>query len=139
MEKKQIITFLAVGIGGGLGTLMRYSINIQTVTHLFPLGTLLENLLGSFLLGLLIGSIVHLKINEILKTGLGVGFCGGFTTMSTLAADVNSLIINEYWLFVSVYFGTSMFGGVALAFLGYIVAEKRSFKYKSARKAGEVE
>lgn len=139
MEKKHIITFLAIGIGGGLGSLLRYLINIQTVALLFPLGTLLENLLGSFLLGLLTGWVVHLKLNEILKTGLGVGFCGGFTTMSTLAADVNSLIINEYWLFVSVYFGTSIFGGVALAFLGYIIAEKGSVKYKSARKAGEVE
>lgn len=140
MEKKQIITFLAVGIGGGLGTLLRYLINIQTVTHLFPLGTLFENLLGSFLLGLLTGWIIHLKFNEVLKTGLGVGFCGGFTTMSTLAADVNSLIINEYWLFVSVYLGTSIFGGVALAFIGYLIAEKGSFYYnKSARKAGEIE
>ncbi|WNF37915.1 CrcB family protein [Bacillaceae bacterium IKA-2] len=139
MEKKHLITFLAVGIGGGLGTLLRYLINIQTVAHLFPLGTLLENLIGSFLLGLLTGWIVHLKINEILKTGLGVGFCGGFTTMSTLAADVNSLIISEYWLFISFYLSTSIFGGVALAFIGYIWAEKGSFKYKSRREVGEVE
>lgn len=130
MEKKQLITLLAVGVGGALGTLLRYLINIQAVAHLFPLGTLLENLLGSFLLGLLTGWIVHLNINEILKTGLGVGFCGGFTTMSTLAADVNSLIINEYWFFVSVYLGTSVFGGVALAFLGYLIAEKSGCKYK---------
>jgi len=139
MDKKHIITFLVVGMGGALGSLLRYLINIQTVSYQFPLGTLLENLVGSFLLGVLTGWIIHVKINEALKTGIGVGLLGGFTTISTLTADVNSLIVSEYWLFVSVYIGTSVFGGVTLAFVGYIVAEKRSFNYHSSRRVGEGE
>lgn len=135
--KKHILTLLAVAIGGGLGTLLRYVINIQTITLLFPLGTVIENLIGSFLLGTLTGWLVNQKINEVVKVGFGVGFCGGFTTMSTLAADFYFLVINEQWLFVYLYLFISLFFGVTLAFLGYFVAERASLKYTVRRTAGE--
>ncbi|OIJ20374.1 hypothetical protein BKP45_09970 [Anaerobacillus alkalidiazotrophicus] len=138
MKKIQILTFLAIGCGGAIGTVFRYTINIQTVSLLFPLGTLLENLVGSLLLGFLTGWIVNMKLSDIVKTGLGVGFCGGFTTMSTLAADIYSLFIHSSPFLVILYMGTSIFGGVALAFLGFILGEHISLYYRNTKKEGEM-
>jgi fluoride exporter len=138
MKGNLFITILAVGLGGAFGTLMRYLINIQTIAFLFPLGTLLENLIGSLVLGFLTGWLVHMKVNEVLKTGLGVGFCGGFTTMSTVSADFFGLVVTSEGYLSLIYIGASIFGGVSLAFVGYILGEKQSFRYQLLKKAGEV-
>ena len=136
MKQKVVRTFLAVGIGGALGTLLRYTINIQTVSFLFPLGTLLENLIGSLLLGFLTGWLVHIKLNDIWKAGLGVGFCGGFTTMSTFAADFFGFFGTSQVNLAIIYLSASIFGGVLLAFIGYILGEKQSFRHQLSKKAG---
>lgn len=133
MSKKFFLTVLAVGIGGAVGSLFRYVINIQLITLMFPLGTVLENIIGSFLLGMLTGWVVHVKMNDSIKTGLGVGVCGGFTTMSTFAADFYQLLINHFWFFAGIYIFASVFGGVTLAFLGYLVGEKGSLRYRRQR------
>ncbi|OIJ16302.1 hypothetical protein BKP35_02910 [Anaerobacillus arseniciselenatis] len=137
MTKKLYLTLIAIAIGGALGTLFRYAINLQTLTLLFPLGTALENLVGSLLLGILTGFVIHVKLNEVLKTGLGVGFCGGFSTMSTLAADFYYLLVAELWLLLFTYLFISVIGGVLLAFLGFMIGEKGGAKYQLSRRVGE--
>jgi fluoride exporter len=136
MNRRLVLTFLVVGVGGAFGTLFRYVINIQTVDLLFPFGTLLENLFGSLILGFITGYLVHKKLNELWRTGLGVGFCGGFTTMSTLSADFFGLFATTQG-FAIIYLGASIFGGVTLAFVGYILGEKLSYRYQLPKKAGE--
>ncbi|MGO4888311.1 fluoride efflux transporter FluC [Anaerobacillus sp. MEB173] len=111
---------IAVGLGGALGSLFRYWINLNTVHTQFPFGTLLENLIGSLLLGILTGWLVNRQMKEWIKSGIGVGLCGGFTTMSTLAADTMMLYgTSSPFLFVT-YIAISMFGGVFFALIGYI-------------------
>ncbi|MCT8138784.1 CrcB family protein [Anaerobacillus sp. CMMVII] len=111
--------------------------NIQTVSVLFPLGTLLENLIGSLILGFLTGLLVHMKFSETWKVGLGVGFCGGFTTMSTLAADFYGLLQAPEVFNSIIYLLASIVGGVFLAFIGYLLGEKQSSRLHSTKKAGE--
>lgn len=78
-------------IGGGIGSLMRYGIS-ETVRSLgwidFSIGTLIANLIASFLLGLLSSwSIEILTTNPTYKIGLMVGLCGGLSTFSTFTAE----------------------------------------------------
>ncbi|MDG5471979.1 CrcB family protein [Jeotgalibacillus sp. ET6] len=117
---------LAIAAGGALGTLSRYFLNAQTLSFWngLPVATVLENLSGSFLLGLLIGVLIHRPTKEWVKLGLGTGFCGGFTTMSTLASD--TLFMNStYSPFHSgIYVAISLFGGIILAFAGLHLGEK---------------
>lgn len=114
---------LSVFIGGALGTLMRYWINTQTIALLFPIGTMIENLIGTFLLGTLTGWTLVKVILPVLKEGIGVGFCGGFTTMSTLAADSVLLAGSQSIGSMGVYLFVSLFGGMLFAAIGMMVGQ----------------
>ena len=79
-----------VFIGGGLGSVLRYIIGryLNQTGSGFPLGTFTANILGSLLIGIIIGLAAKnntLSQNQTLL--LATGFCGGFTTFSTLAYE----------------------------------------------------
>lgn len=117
---------LAVAIGGALGTILRYSMNVYTLFVGYPIGTVIENILGSLLLGFLTGWFINRKPREWVKVGLGVGFCGGFTTMSTLAADTLFLYTNMSLIEPLIYLTVSLFGGLTLGFVGLVLGMKWS-------------
>lgn len=113
-----MVNLLSIAIGGALGTLVRFYINHSFSHTLFPLGTLIENISGSFLLGGLTGLFLYLQVREWVRVGLGVGFCGGFTTMSTFAVDTLYLLEGEaHFQLVGYIFG-SLFGGLIMAAFG---------------------
>ena len=79
-----------VFIGGGLGSVLRYIIGryLNQTWSGFPLGTFTANILGSLLIGIIIGLAAKnntLSQNQTLL--LATGFCGGFTTFSTFAYE----------------------------------------------------
>src|SRR3989442_6982365 len=83
------MTILYIALGGIAGTLSRYGLEgwIQSrATSGFPVGTLVVNISGSFLLGFILriatGAAV---ISPDMRAGLTIGFCGAFTTMSTFS------------------------------------------------------
>ena len=88
--------YLAVAIGGALGACCRFGLG-EFILHLcgksFPFATLLVNILGSFVLGLLYGLFLaeHLTVNPW-KSLIGVGFLGAFTTFSTFSLDTVLLL-----------------------------------------------
>ncbi|QQK80010.1 CrcB family protein [Salicibibacter cibi] len=110
----------SIGVGGSLGTLCRYQFNMWTLFTAYPLGTLMENLLASFLLGGVTGWFFIRKGTDWLKAGVGVGFLGSFSTMSTLAADTVFLLRDDV-NFSFVYLAISLFGGVGLALSGMML------------------
>jgi CrcB protein len=79
---------LAVTAAAGLGAVMRYVVDEAVVARVrtqFPLGTLLVNVTGSFVLGLIIGLTLHQGLRPSVSTVVGTGFAGGYTTLSTWA------------------------------------------------------
>jgi fluoride exporter len=117
------LNILAVGTGGSLGAILRYYINLQ-----FSVGTLIENILGSFLLGLLTSWIFQKTKTEWIKLGLGTGLCGGFTTMSTFASETFSLFNQgEAWL-GTIYLFISVIGGILSAYTGFSLGNSLSKK-----------
>jgi len=118
-----------ITLGGIAGTLARWYLQgwIQTRSGLlgFPLGTLAINLAGSFIIGFVIrlatGSTV---ITPELRAGLTIGFCGGFTTMSTFAFEsVRLLGDGEFW-WAALYMGGTVVGCLAAVIVGTALAEK---------------
>ena len=67
-----------VGLGGGFGAILRWSISLLLNSEEYPLGTLTVNLLGSFLLGLLTLALAQELVSETMAIALGVGVLGAF-------------------------------------------------------------
>jgi CrcB protein len=81
--------FLFVALGGALGAISRFGISqyfSSASKSGFPIGTLVANVCGCFLIGMLVGSGAHEK-SEAARVGFGVGFLGALTTFSTFGAE----------------------------------------------------
>jgi len=116
-------TYLAIGIGGFIGAILR-AYTAGLVNHAFkhdiPFGTVAVNLIGSFILGTLIGLIQFSAIqNPYLKSMLTTGMMGAFTTFSTFAIESFFLIKNGLIMESLVYISLNLFGSIILAAAGY--------------------
>jgi CrcB protein len=116
-----------VGLGGAAGALMRYGISVLTVT-LFesdaPVGILICNLLGSFILALLIIRITWLgRWGESVRIAVGVGFLGSFTTFSALSAETLGMLMRGDWIFALLFVTFSFAGGWLAAWLGWTLGQ----------------
>lgn len=112
---------LLVFFGGGFGSLLRYIISksFNGYFQYFFLGTFMVNIIGCFLIGIILGFSAKssfLTQNQILL--LSTGFCGGFTTFSSFAFEKHSLLNSgELWHF-TIYTLASIIVGVAAVALG---------------------
>ena len=115
----------SVAVGGSLGAVARYLINISPLASVFdkfPLPTFLINIIGSFLIGfLMIVFADKMVVNENIRMALIVGFLGAFTTFSTFEIEIfalmreKQLLIAFLYLFLSVLVGfAGVLAGVAL-------------------------
>ena len=117
-----IKNFLIVGLGGAVGSMLRYGVQkifqVQTVAT-FPTGTLLVNIEGCFLIGILWSLVSRsLTWNDEMKLLLMTGFCGGFTTFSAFTLEgIRLLKENRTVLFV-IYLSASVLGGLLATFIG---------------------
>ncbi|MFJ8529382.1 fluoride efflux transporter CrcB [Bacillus sp. NPDC094106] len=117
------MVYIIVGIAGILGALSRYylGLNLDMLWHhIFPLATLLINLIGCFVLSWITTYISRLDVlpSEIV-TGIGTGFIGSFTTFSTFSVETVKLINHSEWILAILYVLCSMLGGLLMSRLGY--------------------
>ena len=122
---------LIVGLGGFLGAIARYALSLaipRQETSSFPISTLLVNLIGSLLIGLIFGFFAkHEFVNEKLLLFLTIGVCGSFTTFSTFSLELFQLFTQGKWHFASIYLFASIFGGIVLVYLGFIAFSSLKF------------
>lgn len=116
----------AIGVGGGIGSIARYELAQidPAAADRLPFATLLINLTGSLLLGLLVGALAAAASNAqrrgrqgpspLLRPFLGTGVLGGFTTFSAFAVQTLDLSLP----LAAAYLAVSVVGGVALAAAG---------------------
>lgn len=114
-----IKNLLLVGLGGAVGSMLRYSVQRFANTPGFPYGTLLVNLVGCFLIGLLWGLVTRNSMTQITALILMSGFCGGFTTFSAFTHEGVQMMNDSRWLLLVGYIGASVIGGLLATFSGY--------------------
>ena len=117
-----IKNFLIVGLGGAVGSMLRYAVQkffqAQTAAA-FPTGTLLVNIAGCFLIGIL-WSVVSRSLtwNDEMKLLLMTGFCGGFTTFSAFTLEGIGLLKENRTVLFVIYLTASVLGGLLATFIG---------------------
>jgi fluoride exporter len=110
---------LLVGLGGFIGTVMRYLAG-QWVTLNFSqsgLGTLLVNSLGSFIIGFVYGISAE-KLSPELSAIIAVGILGGFTTFSAFSLDTILYFKEGRYLMAAAYVGVMILVGLLATYLG---------------------
>tara|TARA_B100000287_G_scaffold212939_1_gene201073 strand:- start:342 stop:713 length:372 start_codon:yes stop_codon:yes gene_type:complete len=120
-------SFILVFLGGGLGSGLRYfvSITMNQYSKVLPFGTFTVNMIGCLLIGLVLGYAQKentLTSNQTLL--LATGFCGGFTTFSAFASENLELIRNGELFNFSIYAIGSVFLGIVLILIGYLLVNK---------------
>lgn len=119
-----------VAAGGVVGTLARYGLN-QVLPHPsggLPVATLTENLLGAFLLGVLLEALVRAGAEDrrrrVVRLGVGTGVLGGFTTWSSLAFEVQQLGAGGDLPLAAAYGVGSVVAGFVTCTLGVLLAAR---------------
>ena len=110
---------LLVGLGGAIGSILRYLTTEIIPQNQIPYGTITVNLLGSMVLGIMCGAIAaDAVINQEYILLFGTGLLGAFTTMSAFAMDTVNLSEDEFSK-TFIYVTITIFGSLGLAWTGY--------------------
>ncbi len=114
-------TLLAIFIGGGAGSLLRYGIGRAVGSFHnapFPLGTFFANILSCIVLALVMLGISKLPGSAFhWKALLIIGFCGGLSTFSTFSMESFQLLKEGYWEWSLLNIGTSVGGCLLILYL----------------------
>jgi CrcB protein len=126
-----------VFVGGCFGALARYWVSLQLPPGPdgWPAATLLVNLLGAFLLGVLLEALTRLGPDEgrrrLVRLGIGTGFLGAFTTYSALALETDTLLRSGNLTLAAWYAIVTVAGGIVCSALGIWVATAHSKRRSS--------
>jgi CrcB protein len=122
------VRYLLIVLGGGAGSLLRFLAGTAIMTRFgrsFPLGTLVINVTGSFLIGLLMTLFTErLQPHTNLRLLLVVGFLGGYTTFSSFEWETYAAVRDgAFWMGLANIAGSVMFGYLAV-WLGALLARR---------------
>ena len=113
--------FLAIGIGAASGAWLRWGLGIllNPLFPTLPLGTLAANLLGGFLMGMVMQFLLqHAVLPPELRLAITTGFLGGLTTFSTFSAETVTLLLREEYLWTLAIILVHVIGSVTMTLLG---------------------
>ncbi|MDP1676544.1 MAG: fluoride efflux transporter CrcB [Bacteroidota bacterium] len=116
-----------IGLGGFLGSIARYGLTslVQTKTEsLFPYGTMLVNILGCFIIGLLMTLFQErIVVSQNVRFFLIIGILGGFTTFSSFSYDTFAMMKSGNFFGAGLNTGVSLFGCLIATWAGFYAGE----------------
>lgn len=118
--------FLWVGLGGAIGAMFRYSIGLLPLKSSFPFLTLITNIIGAFVIGIVVGLFEKQYLSSNLNLFLKTGVCGGFTTFSTFSLETLTLLENSMPSTAMIYALVSVIGCVIGVYLGKTIVGIRA-------------
>jgi fluoride exporter len=114
--------YLIVFVGAGIGGALRHGINVAAVRlfgYGFPFGTLIVNVVGSFLMGALAGYFAFRPgVGQHMRLFLTTGILGGFTTFSAFSLDAALLIERHAYALAAGYVAGSVAASLSALFFG---------------------
>jgi len=124
--------WVAVAGGAAVGAWVRYglSLSFNPVFHSLPLGTLIANVLGGYLMGLAIAFFnQEIALAPEIRLAVTTGFLGGLTTFSTFSAETVTLFLQQEYFWTILIILSHVIGSLSMTALGIL-----SMKYLLARK-----
>ena len=122
-----ILPFVYVGLGSMLGGMSRYGMTLVTQNYAamsMPFGTLISNVAGCLLIGLIAGIGASSQVlSTEMRLLLATGFCGGFTTMSSFVYELGQFIQDKEYFYASSYFIATLVGAGLAFVLGLLISE----------------
>jgi len=122
-------TMVAIACGGAFGAVLRYLVGVFAFKSFgdgFPIGTLAVNIVGSFVMGVLVAVFAqYWQPSEQVRVFLVTGMLGAFTTFSTFSLDVSALYERGDLMVAGLYISLSVVGAVMALFFGMFIV--RSF------------
>ncbi|GAL64541.1 MULTISPECIES: fluoride efflux transporter CrcB [Algibacter] len=115
-----------VFLGGGFGSVLRYVIGklLNNTENGIPYGTFVANILGSLLIGIVLGlAAKHDSLSQNQTLLLATGFCGGFTTFSTFAYENHMFLKSGDFTSFAIYTIASFVVGFLAVFFGMYLAK----------------
>ena len=126
MNSHQLISFTAVGLGAALGAWARWGAGLllNAVVPNLPLGTLLVNLVGGLLIGMMIGfAELGLFEQTHIRLLIVTGFLGGLTTFSTFSGEGLLLLQKHAYGWALFHMSSHVFGALLMAALGFSLVQ----------------
>ena len=118
--------FVVIAIGASLGAWLRWALGVWLNRHAdqLPWGTLAANMIGGYLVGLVVGVIAaHPEWPPFWRFMVVTGFLGGLTTFSTFSAETVAFIEEGRLMMALSYSGFSLLGSLGLTVLGLLTAQ----------------
>ena len=124
-----LYSYLFVALGGAFGAMARFALNVFLQRDVeFPWGTLSANLIGCLVMGVLAQLIASTAwfndagiIPDQYRLLFAVGFCGSFTTLSTMVLELNTMIQKNELFYSFSYIVSTLVGGFACFYLGIVI------------------
>ncbi|MGA2175344.1 MAG: fluoride efflux transporter CrcB [Verrucomicrobiota bacterium] len=123
-----MLNYLAVGVGGALGSVGRFWLNgliSRRFGETFPFGTLFINVSGSFLIAFFATMTApegRILVSPTFRTFFMIDICGGYTTFSSFSLQTLNLALDGEWLYAGANTVLSVVLCLAAAWLGYVAA-----------------
>ena len=118
------LKILMVGLGGAIGAILRYAISCIPCKSTFPILTLVTNLTGALLIGVIVGFATQKKISNNAQLFLKTGICGGYTTFSTFSLETFQLFQSDLHLQGILYLILSVLGCIAGVWIGMLLTKR---------------
>ena len=118
--------FFAVGAGAALGAWVRWGLGLMlnSAFPLLPLGTLVANLLGGYLIGLAMALFAtHVHLSPEIRLLVTTGFLGGLTTFSTFSIESVGLMTRSEFGWAAVHISTHLIGSLMMTGLGLLTVQ----------------
>ncbi len=121
-----MLRFFVVGLGGAIGTLLRYIIgglDYRFSSGVFPISTLVVNVTGSLVIGFLWGIIDRFAVSPNVRMFIFIGILGGYTTFSTFSLETFNLMRDGEYRIAVMNAVLSIALSVGAVFLGYLISK----------------
>lgn len=123
LERFVVTQWLAVGGGAAIGAWVRWGLGVALNAAILPMGTLIANLMGGFLMGLALAYFINTPSHNELRLFVMTGFLGGLTTFSAFSAEAFALLQKQHYAWAIGHISSHLLGSLLMTAFGFMLVQ----------------